>query len=119
MLDITYLRKDLAGAIARLETRKKPQAFLNVEAFTTLEAERKTIQTRTEELQAKRNALSKQIGQLKAKGPAGQPEVDAVMAQTASIKSELDTSATRLEQIQTDLQAPLLARVARHFRGGG
>ena len=57
MLDITYLRKDLAGAIARLETRKKPQAFLNVEAFTTMEAERKTIQTRTEELQAKRNAL--------------------------------------------------------------
>ena len=109
MLDITYLRKDLAGAIARLETRKKPQAFLNVEAFTTLEAERKTIQTHTEELQAKRNALSKQIGQLKAKGPAGQPEVDAVMAQTASIKSELDTSATRLEQIQTDLQALLLA----------
>ena len=109
MLDITYLRKDLAGAIARLETRKKPQAFLNVEAFTTLEAERKTIQTRTEELQAKRNALSKQIGQLKSKGPAGQPEVDAVMAQTASIKSELDTSATRLEQIQTDLQALLLA----------
>jgi len=53
--------------------------------------------------------LSKQIGQLKAKGPAGQPEVDAVMAQTASIKSELDTSATRLEQIQTDLQALLLA----------
>ena len=109
MLDITYLRKDLAGAIARLETRKKPQAFLNVEAFTTLEAERKTIQTRTEELQAKRNALSKQIGQLKSKGPAGQSEVDAVMAQTASIKSELDTSATRLEQIQTDLQALLLA----------
>ncbi|HPH15419.1 MAG TPA: serine--tRNA ligase, partial [Burkholderiaceae bacterium] len=109
MLDITYLRKDLAGAIARLETRKKPQEFLNVEAFTTLEAERKTIQTRTEELQAKRNALSKQIGQLKAKGPAGQTEVDAVMAQTASIKSELDTSATRLEQIQTDLQALLLA----------
>ncbi len=109
MLDITYLRKDLAGAIARLETRKKPQAFLNVEVFTTLEAERKTIQTHTEELQAKRNALSKQIGQLKAKGPAGQPEVDAVMAQTASIKSELDTSATRLEQIQTDLQALLLA----------
>jgi seryl-tRNA synthetase len=109
MLDITYLRKDLAGAIARLETRKKPQEFLNVEAFTTLEAERKTIQTRTEELQAKRNALSKQIGQLKAKGPAGQTEVDAVMAQTASIKSELDTSTTRLEQIQTELQALLLA----------
>jgi seryl-tRNA synthetase len=70
MLDINLLRKDLASAVARLETRKSPQLFLNVDAFTALEAERKSIQTRTEEIQAKRNALSKQIGQLKAKGPA-------------------------------------------------
>jgi len=108
MLDINLLRKDLASAVARLETRKSPQAFLNVDAFTALEAERKSIQTRTEELQAKRNALSKQIGQLKAKGPSGQAEVDAVMAQTADIKSELETSAARLEHIQAELQAMLL-----------
>ena len=108
MLDITLLRKDLPSVLARLETRKSPQAFLPVDAFTALEAERKTIQTRTEELQAKRNSLSKQIGQLKAKGAAGQTEVDAVMAQTADIKSELDASATRLEGIQADMQALLL-----------
>ena len=108
MLDITLLRKDLSSVLARLETRKSPQAFLPVEEFTALEAERKTIQTRTEELQAKRNSLSKQIGQLKAKGAAGQAEVDAVMAQTADIKSELDASATRLEGIQADMQALLL-----------
>jgi len=108
MLDINLLRKDLPSVLARLETRKSPQAFLPVDAFTALEAERKTIQTRTEELQAKRNSLSKQIGQLKAKGVAGQAEVDAVMAQTADIKSELDTSAARLEGIQADMQALLL-----------
>ena len=108
MLDINLLRKDLASAVARLEARKSPQAFLNVDAFTALEAERKSIQTRTEELQAKRNALSKQIGQLKAKGPSGQAEVDAVMAQTADIKGELETSAARLEHIQTELQTMLL-----------
>ena len=108
MLDITLLRKDLPSVLARLETRKSPQAFLPVDAFTALEAERKTIQTRTEELQAKRNSLSKQIGQLKAKGAAGQAEVDAVMAQTADIKTELDASATRLEGIQADMQALLL-----------
>ena len=107
MLDINLLRKDLAQAVAGLEARKSPQQFLNVEAFTALEAERKTIQTRTEEIQAKRNALSKQIGQLKAKGPAGQAEVDAVMAQTADIKTELETSAARLEQIQAELHAML------------
>ncbi len=108
MLDITLLRKDLPSVLARLETRKSPQAFLPVDVFTVLEAERKTIQTRTEELQAKRNSLSKQIGQLKAKGAAGQAEVDVVMAQTADIKSELDASAARLEGIQADMQDLLL-----------
>ncbi len=55
MLDILLLRKDLDTAIARLETRKKPQAFLDVSAFQALESERKTLQSRTEELQAQRN----------------------------------------------------------------
>ncbi|MDO4705592.1 MAG: serine--tRNA ligase [Comamonadaceae bacterium] len=105
MLDILLLRKELDSVIARLETRKKPQAFLDVAAFTALEAERKTIQSRTEKLQAQRNSLSKQIGQLKAKGESA----DAVMAQVAAIKTELEASAERLEQIQAQLQALLLA----------
>ncbi len=109
MLDLTLLRKDLAQVVARLETRKTPQAFLNVSTFTALEAERKTIQIRTEALQAQRNASSKQIGHLKAKGPAGAAEADAVMAQVAGIKDELDASAKRLDQIQLELQTLLLA----------
>ena len=109
MLDINNLRKDLAGVIARLEARKSPQTFLNVDAFTALETERKTIQIRTEELQAKRNALSKQIGQLKAKGAAGQAEADAVMAQVGEYKTELENSAARLEVLQTELQNLLFA----------
>ena len=104
MLDITLLRKDLASVVARLETRKSPQQFLDVAAFTALEAERKAIQTRTEELQAQRNQLSKQIGQLKSKGESA----DAAMAQVAALKSELDSSAARLDQIQPELQALLL-----------
>jgi seryl-tRNA synthetase len=104
MLDITLLRKDLPGVVARLETRSKPQSFLDVGAFTALEAERKQIQTRTEELQAQRNQLSKQIGQLKAKGESA----DAVMAQVSRIKSELDESAARLDRIQPEMQTLLL-----------
>ncbi len=109
MLDINFLRKDLAGVIARLEARKSPQTFLNVDAFTALETERKTIQIRTEELQAQRNALSKQIGQLKAKGAAGHAEADAVMVQVGEYKVELESSAARLEVIQAELQNLLLA----------
>jgi seryl-tRNA synthetase len=105
MLDITVLRKDLPSVVARLETRDKPQTFLDVAAFTALEAERKSIQTRTEELQAQRNQLSKQIGQRKAKGES----VDEVMTQVAALKTELDSSAARLEQIQPEMQALLLA----------
>jgi len=107
MLDITLLRKDLDSVITRLETRKKPQAFLDVDAFRTLESERKTIQMRTEELQSKRNTLSKQIGMLKGKGQHA--EADAAMAEVGSLKSELETSATRLDAIQVEMQTLLLA----------
>jgi len=105
MLDILLLRKDLDAAVARLETRKKPQAFLNVEKFRALENERKTLQTRTEELQSQRNSMSKQIGMLKSKGES----TDQVMADVASIKTELDASAVRLEALQAELQDMLLA----------
>ena len=107
MLDILLLRKDLDTAIARLETRKKPQVFLNVEAFQGLESERKTLQTRTEELQAQRNQLSKQIGMLMGKGDKDGAE--AAKAQVAASKVELEQSAARLEQIQAELQAMLAA----------
>jgi seryl-tRNA synthetase len=105
MLDITLLRKDLASVVARLETRKKPQPFLDEAAFTALEAERKSLQTRTEELQAQRNQLSKQIGQLKGKGESA----DDAMAKVAALKTELESSAARLEQLQPEMQALLLA----------
>ena len=104
MLDINLLRKDLPSVIARLETRKSPQAFLNVEAFQALEAERKAVQIRTEELQAQRGTLSKQIGQLKARGE----DASAVMAQVTASKAELETSSDRLDQIQLAMQALLL-----------
>ena len=105
MLDINLLRKDLSQVLARLQTRKSPQPFLDEAVFSALEAERKALQTRTEELQAQRNTLSKQIGQLKAKGESA----DAVMAQVAAAKTELEQSALRLEAIQAELHTLLAA----------
>ena len=107
MLDITLLRKDLASVVQRLETRKNPQAFLNVEAFTALEAERKSTQIRTEEMQAKRTASAKQIGMLKGKGLHA--EADAAVVEVAGLKAELEASATRLDAIQAEMQTLLLA----------
>ncbi|MBP7454762.1 MAG: serine--tRNA ligase [Ottowia sp.] len=105
MLDPILLRKDLGAVLTRLATRKNPQPFLDEASFSALESERKTIQTRTEELQAQRNSASKQIGQRKAKGESA----DDLMAQVASIKDELDASATRLDVIQHEMATLLLA----------
>ena len=98
MIDIQLLRKDIANVAARLATRKFQ---LDVAAFNALEAERKAIQTRTEELQGKRNSLSKQIGMLKGKGE----DTTAVMAEVAGLGDELKADETALGVVQAKLAA--------------
>ena len=44
MLDINLLRRELDLVVTKLQTRKNPQPFLDVAAFTALETERKTLQ---------------------------------------------------------------------------
>ena len=105
MLDISLLRKDLASVIASLEKRKSPQPFLDIERFQSLETERKTLQTRTEEMQAQRNSLSKQIGALKGRGE----DTTALMAQVGGLGEQLKASAERLEAIQAELSQLLMA----------
>jgi len=104
MLDINLLRSDLDAVIAQLQARKTPQPFLDVERFRALEAERKALQVRVEELQAQRNAFSKQIGQLKAKGQ----DSAAPMAQVAGIAEQLSEGAAVLEHIQAELNKLLM-----------
>ncbi|MGY0196103.1 serine--tRNA ligase [Leptothrix sp. BB-4] len=104
MLDITLLRRDLDAVLERLATRKNPQPFLDADRFRTLEGERKTIQTRTEELQARRNALSKQIGAVKGKGG----DASALMAEVGGLADELKAGAERLDQIQSELSDMLM-----------
>ena len=98
MLDIQALRNDLNGVAARLATRG---FVLDVAKFAQLEAERKTIQTRTQELQAKRNSSSKLIGQAKAKGE----DTSAIMAEVANLGDELKQLEAQLERVQHELNA--------------
>jgi seryl-tRNA synthetase len=100
MLDIQALRNDLAGVAARLATR---DFVLESAKFEHLEAERKIVQTRTQELQAKRNSSSKQIGIAKSKGE----DVSAIMAEVASLGDELKQAETQLGEVQTALQQML------------
>jgi seryl-tRNA synthetase len=96
MIDIQLLRKNIANVAARLATRKFQ---LDVEAFNALEAERKAIQTRTEELQGKRNSQSKLIGMMKGKGE----DTTALMAEVAGLGDELKANETALSAVQAKL----------------
>ncbi|MBA3023386.1 MAG: serine--tRNA ligase [Sideroxydans sp.] len=98
MLDIQTLRNDLAGVAARLKSRGFE---LDTAKFEQLEAERKTIQTRTQELQAKRNASSKLIGQAKAKGE----DTTAIMAEVGALGDELKQLEVKLPQVLADMDA--------------
>ena len=107
MLDISLLRKDLKAVLARLQTRKNPQTFLDEATFVALEAQRRSIQVRTEELQSRRNTVSKHIGVLKSQ--AQHAQADAAMLEVAGLKAELDASASHLDEIQEKMQALLWA----------
>jgi seryl-tRNA synthetase len=96
MIDIQLLRKDIDTVAARLATRKFQ---LDVAGFNALEAERKAIQMRTEELQSKRNSLSKQIGMLKGKGE----DTTAVMAEVAGLGDELKANEHALAAVQVKM----------------
>ena len=98
MLDIQLLRTNIDAVCQRLATRGYT---LDVATFQTLEAERKTLQTRTQDLQASRNSLSKQIGQLKSKGE----DASAAMAEVAALKAELDANEVRLGELLKEFDA--------------
>ncbi len=105
MLDINTLRRDLDSVVVQLQRRKNPQAYLDVPRFQALEAERKQIQTATEQAQARRNALSKQIGQIKGKGG----DTAELMAEVGGIGEQLKAGEDRLAVIQNELHGLLMA----------
>lgn len=96
MLDINLLRNDLPGVAATLGKRG---AALDTLRFESLEAERKRIQTRTQDLQSRRNALSKQIGIAKGSGA----DAASLLAEVAG----MGDASTQLERELDSVQAKL------------
>ncbi|WP_293007421.1 serine--tRNA ligase [Nitrosomonas sp.] len=101
MLEIQQLRTDLNNITQQLA--KRGYTF-PAEAFNALEAERKIIQTQTQELQAQRNIASKKIGQAKSKGE----DTSAIMTEVAHLGDALKQAENQLEHIQHHLQKILL-----------
>ncbi len=101
MLDIALLRKDIGAVAARLKTR--PYDF-DVDGFSALEAERRSVQMKTEELQKRRNDLSNQVGMLRAKGG----DASSALAEAAPIPEQLKALERRLENLQDRLRQMML-----------
>jgi seryl-tRNA synthetase len=98
MLDPALLRSQPAELAARLSRRGY---VLDTARIESLEAERKRIQVRTQELQNLRNTRSKAIGQAKAKGE----DVAALLAEVAGFGEELKASEAELERVRAALEA--------------
>ncbi|MHA6194263.1 serine--tRNA ligase [Pseudomonas wadenswilerensis] len=101
MLDSKLLRGQLQEVADRLASRG---FSLDVARIESLEERRKTVQTRTEQLQAERNARSKSIGQAKAKGE----DIAPLMADVERMAGELAAGKVELDEIQTELDQILL-----------
>ncbi|HET8818233.1 MAG TPA: serine--tRNA ligase, partial [Xanthomonadaceae bacterium] len=99
MLDPALLRNDPAATAERL--RESRGFALDVDVLASLEAERKQIQVRTQELQNLRNTRSKAIGQAKAKGE----DVSALLAEVAGFGDELKAGESRLDDVRARIEA--------------
>ena len=100
MLDIQLLRSDLTGVTQRLAGRG---FTLPAAEFEALEAERKKVQTDTQDLQARRNALSKQVGQLKAKKEDASGLMADLMTQVSAQADQLKALEQQLDSVQKRL----------------
>ncbi|MBT5230759.1 MAG: serine--tRNA ligase [Methylococcales bacterium] len=96
MLDPRAFRQDLNETATILKRRG---VILDVDKIASLEAERKALQVKTEQLQSERTTRSKAIGQAKAKGEDIQPLLDAV----ANLGQSLDEAKASLVDVQQKL----------------
>ena len=96
MLDPALLRGQLDATAERLAARGYK---LDKAAIEAIEAERKAVQTETQELQNLRNTRSKAIGVAKGKGE----DASALMAEVAGIADKLKANEHRLAEVQAKL----------------
>jgi seryl-tRNA synthetase len=97
MLDPKQLRAEPAQVAEQLKRRG---FVLDVAGLEQLEAQRKTIQTRTQELQNRRNSGSKVIGQAKAAGR----DIEPLKAEIAQLGDELAAAEKELNELQLKLE---------------
>lgn len=106
MLDIKLLRQDINHIAKALKTKHYD---LDVEAFNTLEANRKEADVLSQSLQAERKQASKKIGQLVQSGKSVDEAKAEVAEILAKIDKELEQAVNKSKQTNDALQALLMS----------
>ena len=101
MIDTNLLKE---GSKPVAEKLKLKNYDLDIELFDSLEADRKKLQTETEDLQAQRNSSSKNYGILKKEGK----DDESLRKKIESINSELDLMTGELDNTNASLKKLLL-----------
>jgi len=101
MLDPRLIRNELDDVAQRLARRGYE---LDREAIAALEAQRKDLQVRTQDLQNERNTKSKGIGKAKAAGEDTAP----LLAAVADLGDRLKAAETELAEVQGRLEDILM-----------
>jgi seryl-tRNA synthetase len=96
MLDPKCLRSDIEQTAERLAARGFK---LDVAAFSSLEEKRKTLQSRTQDLQNERNVRSKSIGKAKAQGE----DIAPLLAEVGKLGDELDSAKAELTALLDEI----------------
>ena len=96
MLDPKLIRTDIETLANRLKIKKFD---LDVPAISALEAQRRCLQTQSEQLQAEKNTKSKSIGQAKARGES--PWL--LLQDVVEIGKKLDEAKSELDQAMAAL----------------
>ena len=97
MLDPKLLRNNLAFVTQELLRRG---FALDIDEYQSLEADRRSLQEETENLQNERNVKSKLIGQAKAKGE----DVSPLLAEVSGLGEKLDLAKKRFGEVREQLE---------------
>ena len=97
MLDPKLLRNNIAFVTQELLRRG---FALDIDEYQSLEADRRSLQAETENLQNERNVKSKLIGQAKAKGE----NVSPLLAEVSGLGEKLDLAKKRFGEVREQLE---------------
>ena len=102
MLDLKFVRANPQLVEEALEKRG---GKISLDSFLALDAERRSVVAKVEEMKAQRNTTSKEIGKMKKEGK----DASAVMAEMRELGDKIDELDARLKEVDEQIHETLMA----------